>query len=387
MLGWMRHKLESRLLGEINNLRYADDTTLIAESKEKLKSLLIKVKEESRKSWLKAQHSKNEDHSIQGHHLVANRWGNDGNSERLYFLGSKITAAGDWSHKIKRCLHLGRKAMTNLDSILKSKDITWPTKGCLIKAMVFPVVMHGCELDHKEGWVLKNWCFPTVVLEKTLESPLDSKEIKPVNPKGNQPWIFIGRTDAEADASVLWPPDVKSQLIRKDTDAGKDSRWEEKGTTENNMVGWHHRPNGYEFEQVPGVSGRQGSLVYCSHGVTKSWKWATEQQQKIKRGTTIWPKAHFKYILQRNENMILKKYMYSHFYYSIIHNNQDMKTIQMWMCKKNGLYTYIRILLSHKKERNTTIWDNMGGSHRHYAKRISQREKGKYWEVCLIHGN
>ena len=176
MLGWMRHKLESRLLGEINNLRYADDTTLIAESKEKLKSLLIKVKEESRKSWLKAQHSKNEDHSIQGHHLVANRWGNDGNSERLYFLGSKITAAGDWSHKIKRCLHLGRKAMTNLDSILKSKDITWPTKGCLIKAVVFPVVMHGCELDHKEGWVLKNWCFELWCWRRLLRVPWTARK-------------------------------------------------------------------------------------------------------------------------------------------------------------------------------------------------------------------
>ena len=103
-------------------------------------------------------------------------------------------------------------------------------------------------LDHKEDWVPKNWCFLTVVLEKTLESPLDCKEIKPVNPRGNQSWIFIGRTDAEAETPKLWPPDVKSWFIWKDFDAGKDWRWEEKGTTEDEMVGWHHWFNGHEFE-------------------------------------------------------------------------------------------------------------------------------------------
>ena len=120
------------------------------------------------------------------------------------------------------------------------------------------------ELDHKEGWASKNWCFWTVVLEKTLESPLDCKEIKPVHPKGNRSWIFIGRTDAEAEAPVLWPPDWKSRLIRKDPDAGKDWRWEEKGTTEDEMVGWHHQLNGHEFEQALGVSDGQGSLAHCS---------------------------------------------------------------------------------------------------------------------------
>ena len=109
-------------------------------------------------------------------------------------LGSKITADGDWGHEIKRRLFLGRKVMTNLDSILKSRDITLPTKVCLVKAMVFPVVMYGCEkCINEESWALKNWCFWTVVLEKTLEDPLDCKEIQPVNPKGNQSWIFIGR--------------------------------------------------------------------------------------------------------------------------------------------------------------------------------------------------
>ena len=117
------------------------------------------------------------------------------------------------------------------------------------------------ELDHKEGWAPKNWCFWTVVLEKTLEGPLNCKEIQPVNPKGNQPWIFIGRTDAEAEAPILWPPDAKSWLTGKDPDAGKDRRQEEKGTTEDEMVGWHHQLNGHEFEQALGVGeGKPGVL-------------------------------------------------------------------------------------------------------------------------------
>ena len=112
--------------------------------------------------------------------------------------------------------------------------------------------------------MLKNWCFPTVVSEKTLESPLDCKEILPVNPKGNQSWIFIGRTDAEAETPILWPPDAKNWLVGKDPDAGKDWRWEEKGTTEDEVVGWHHRLNGHEFEQVPGVGDGQGNLACYS---------------------------------------------------------------------------------------------------------------------------
>ena len=128
----------------------------------------------------------------------------------FFFLGSKITADGDCSHEIKRRLLLGRKVMTNLESIFKSRDITLPTKVHQVKAMVFPVVMMW-ELDYKESWGLKNWCFWTVVLEKTLESLLNCKRIKPISPKGNQPWIFIGRTVAEA--TILWPPDVKNWLI------------------------------------------------------------------------------------------------------------------------------------------------------------------------------
>ena len=120
------------------------------------------------------------------------------------------------------------------------------------------------ELNGKESWAPKNWCFWTLVLEKTLESPLDCKEIQPVHSKGDQPWIFIGKTDAEAVTPILWPPDVKKWLIGKDPDAGKDWRQEEKGMTEDKMVGWHHWLDGHEFEQAPGVGDGQGSLECCS---------------------------------------------------------------------------------------------------------------------------
>ena len=138
------------------------------------------------------------------------------------FLDSKITADGDYSHDDKRHLLLGRKVMANLDSVLKSKDVTLPTKVCLVKAMVFPVVMYGCE-----NWTIKkaeqpqNWCFWAVVLETTLESPLDRKKIQPVYPKWNQSWIFIGRTDTEAETPILWPLGAKSWLIWEDLGAGK----------------------------------------------------------------------------------------------------------------------------------------------------------------------
>ena len=142
----------------INNLRYADDTTLMAESEE-LKSLLMKVKEESEKLGIKTQHSENEDHGIRSHHFMANRWGNNGNRETFIFLGSKITADGDCGHEIKRRLLLGRKVMTDLDSILKSRDITLPTKVLLVKAMVFPVVMYGCESWHRRIDAFELWCW------------------------------------------------------------------------------------------------------------------------------------------------------------------------------------------------------------------------------------
>ena len=178
--------------------------------------------------------------------------------------GSKITTMVSAAMKLRR-LPLGRKAMMNLDSILKSSGITLPIMVHLFKAMFFPVVMYGCDI-----WAIKKAehqridGFWTMVLDKTLESPLDCKEIHPVHPKGNQSWIFFGRTDAEAETPILWPPDVKNWLIGKDTDAGKVWRWEERRMTEDEIVGWHHQHNGHEFEWALGVGDKQGSLVCCS---------------------------------------------------------------------------------------------------------------------------
>ena len=165
--------------------------------------------------------------------------------------------------------------MTNLDSILKSRGIT--DRGTSSQSYSFS--SHHVwmwELDHKEYWVLKDWCFSAVVLEKTLESPWDSKEIS--HSEGNQSWIFIGRTDAATEVPILRPPDGKSWLIRKVPDAGKDWRQEEKGTTADEMVGWHHWLNGHEFEQAPGVGDRQRRLGCCSpYGLQRvGHDWVTE---------------------------------------------------------------------------------------------------------------
>ena len=143
------------------------------------------------------------------------------------------------------------------------------------------------ELDYKESWAPKNWCFWTVVLEKTLTSPLDCTEIQPVHPKGNQSWIFIGRTDVEAETPILWPPDVKSWLIWKDSDAGRDWGQEEKGTTEDEMVGWHHRFNGHGFGWTPGVGDGQGGLVcfgswdHKELNMTEWLSWTVSQKSTI----------------------------------------------------------------------------------------------------------
>ena len=153
-----------------------------------------------------------------------------------------------------------------------------PTKVYVVKAMVFSSShVQMWELDHKKGWAWKNWCFQTMVLEKTLESPLDSKEIKPVNPKRNQSWIFIGSTAAEAEAPILWPPDVKIRVIGKDPDAGKNWGQEEKRVTEDEMVEYHWL-NRREFEQTLGNGEGQGSLACCSPWVSRNaHDWATEQ--------------------------------------------------------------------------------------------------------------
>ena len=192
--------------------------------------------------------------------------------DRFYFLGLQ-NHCGWWlqPQNWKILAFFGRKAMANLNSILNTRDITLPAKVHVVKAMVFWVVMYRYELDHKEGWAPKNWCFWIVVLKKTLEGILDSIEIKPVHPKGNQPWICTVRTGAETEAPILWPLNAKGRLIGKDPDAGKDWEQEEKGAVEDEMVGWHHRLNGQEFEQTPGDSEGQGSLMCCSSWGHKEW--------------------------------------------------------------------------------------------------------------------
>ena len=164
------------------------------------------------------------------------------------FLGSKITADGDCSHEINRRFLFGRYIYYQPRQHIKKQRHFFAYKGLYSQSYGFSIShVWMRELENKEGWAAKNWCFPTVLLEKTLKSPLDCKEIQSVNPKGNQSWIFIGRTDAP----ILWPPDGKSQLIGKDPDTGKDRR-ETKETTEDETVGWHHWVNGHEFEQTPG---------------------------------------------------------------------------------------------------------------------------------------
>ena len=199
----------------------------------------MKMKGESEKAGLKFNIEKTETMASS----PIRSWQIDGETMetvRDFILGgSKITADGDCSHEIKRCLLLGRKAMTNLDSILKSRNVTLPTKVLLVKASIFPTVMCGCEI-----WTIKKaecqridafelWCW------RRLLSPLDCKEIKSVKLEGNQSWIYLGRTDAETETPIVWPPDTENWLTGKESDAGEDWRQEEKRMTENEMVGWH----------------------------------------------------------------------------------------------------------------------------------------------------
>ena len=334
----------------MKNLRYADDTTLMAESKEELKSCLMMVKEKSEKAGLKLKIQKNK---IMASSPIISWQIEGGKVETVtdfFSLGSETTGDRDCSHEIKGHLILGRKAMTKLNSALKSRDITLPTMVHIVKVMFFPVFMYRCEswtikkpmcvytqpcptlcnsmdqspsdspvhgifqarilewvaISFSRGsfqpsrelqtcvfcvsrWILyhwaKNWCFRIVVLEKTLEHPLDCREIKPVSPKGNQPWIFTGRIDAKAEAPILWPPHSKSWLTGKDPNAGKDWGQEGKRATENEVVGWHHRLNRHEFEQTQGDSEGQENLACCSPWGSQrvGQDVETEQQQFLYR--------------------------------------------------------------------------------------------------------
>ena len=233
---------------DINNLRYADDTTLMAESEEELKSLLMKVKEESEKVGLKLNIQKTKIMSS----CPITSWEIDGETvetlSHFIFLCSKITADGDCNHEIKRHLLLGRKVMSNPDSILKSRDITLPTKVRLVKAMVFPVVMYGCEswtvkkAEHGRIDAFELWCWRRLLRVPWTARRSNQSILKEMS------WVFIGRTDAEAETPILWLPHAKSWFVGKDPDAGRDWGQEEKGTTEDEMAGWHHQLDGHEFE-------------------------------------------------------------------------------------------------------------------------------------------
>ena len=186
MLGRRKHKLESRLPGEISITSDMQMTPPYGRKQRRTKEPLDERERGESKSWLKTQHSKNYDHGIQSHHFMENSWGNSGNRDFI-LEGSKIAADGDCSHEIQRRLLLGRKVMTNLDSILNSRDITLPTKVCLVKALIFPVVIYGCEswtvkkAEHQRIDAFELWCW-----RRLFESPLDSKEIQPAHPKGNE---------------------------------------------------------------------------------------------------------------------------------------------------------------------------------------------------------
>ena len=219
----------------------------MAESEDEIESLSIKVKKESENVGLKLNIQKTK---IRASGPITS-WQIDGETAEtvtdFILEGSKITVDGDFSHGIQRRLLHGRKVMTHLNSMLKKQRHYFSNKGPSSQGYGFSR-SHVWMLDYKEDWAPKNWCFWTVVSEKILESPLYCKEIQPVHPKGNQSWMFFGRTDVEAETPVLWPPDTKSWVILKDPDAGKDWGQEEKGMTEDEMIGWHYRLNRHEFE-------------------------------------------------------------------------------------------------------------------------------------------
>ena len=196
---------------------------------------------------------------------MGNWWGNSGNSVRLYFLGLQNHFRWWLQPWNKKTLTPWKKSYDQPRQHIKKQRHYSVIKGLSSQSYGFPSsYIWMWELDHKKSWAPKNWWFWTVVLEKTLESPLDCKEIQPVHPKGNQSWIFIGRTDAEAETPVLWLPDAKNWLIGKDSVAGKDWKQEEKGMTEDKMVGRHHWLDGHEFEQALGVGDGQRTLACCS---------------------------------------------------------------------------------------------------------------------------
>ena len=253
-----------------NNLRYADDTTLMAESEEELKSLLMKVKEENENVVLKL--------NIQKTKIMASgpitSWEIDGETVEtvsdFIFGDSKITADGDCSHEIKRCLLLGRKVMANLDNVLKSRDITLPTKIFLVKAMVFPVVMYGCEswtvkkAEHRRTNTFEVWCWRRLLRVPWTARRSNQSILKEISPGCSLEGMML-KLKLQYFGHLMRRVDSLEK-----TDARRDWGQEEKGTTEDEMAGWHHRLGGHEFELTPGVGDDREAWRAAIHGVTKS---------------------------------------------------------------------------------------------------------------------
>ena len=221
------------------------------------------------------------------------------------------------------------------------------------------------ELDYKESWALKNWCFWTGVLENTLESPLDYKEIQPVHPKGDQPWICIGGTDVEAETPILWPPDAKSWLIWEDPDVGKDWGQEEKGTTEDEIVGWYHRLNRHEFVQTLGVGDGQGGLVCCGPwGCRVRHNWATElnwREQTVgaqcRRAQVL--SAHWAHAEVR-QNKILEKNLGSHCRHFRILKCHSARYIHTVCMRSRFSYVWLFVTLRLQPTRLLCPWYSPG---------------------------
>ena len=249
--------------GRNTNLIFADDTTLMAENKEELKSLLMRVKEESERASFKLNIKKTK---IMASGAITS-WEIEGEKVEVVtdflFLGSKITGDGDCSHEI-RWLLLGRKVITNLDKCVEKQRHYSADKVSYSQGFGLPSGhVHLWELDHKEGIMPKNWCLWTVVLDKTPKSPLDSKENKPADLKGNQPWTLVEKTDVEAEAPEFWSSDMNTWFIGKVPDAGENCR-QKKRASEDEMAGWHHWCNGHKLGQTLGDDEGQGGLVCCS---------------------------------------------------------------------------------------------------------------------------